>query len=140
MVQKRHHTRLFCTDKNERVRLLGRATPRVAVAAATAPGPRETLSAEELRGDLASGIGEGPSDWGEVWACKPHSSETGLGGVCHLSDTEMTREVALKKSRSAAAAMGSGHEGCRRTEWTREAGGHKVVLGAQSGVWGGGRR
>lgn len=101
--------------------------------AAAAPGPRETLSAEGLRGDAALGIGEGPSDWGEVWTCKSHSSGTGPGWVCHSSDTEMTREVALKKNRSAAAAMGGGHEGCRRTVWTREAGARRWSRGCSQG-------
>lgn len=80
VVQKRHHTRLFCTDKNERVRLPARlGTPP--------PRRQGDLSSEGLCGDPASG------HWGRavlrlvrIWTWKPHRSggQDQAGGVIGL--------------------------------------------------------
>lgn len=80
VVQKRHHTRLFCTDKNERVSVLGpksgpRPEPRRGALGGwhRCPWSLGVQASEALCGNQALGFGEGLSVCRAVWTCKSHS-------------------------------------------------------------------
>ena len=123
VVQKRHHTRLFCTDKNERVSIPGPPQPRPAHPAA--PGAGGT-------GCPGVGAGAGLSSACRAAAtCKPHRPATPLGG-CLLSHKEMTKGEASE----LVSSCGPRQRGVKGEVECGEVGALRAAGCSCKGAWG----